>query len=178
MKPRIVIGFPPVGLDIHARIIAQWMSEQWAANSVEYWPGAGGNIATETLVRAPADGHTLLLSGSNDSFNTALYDNLKYNFILDLAPVAGVATGGGVLVESRCRKSARGAKWNLCLTRHAIACESGASGVTSLLTPLVRRLRESQPPAHPSGYVRRTRRSAPPHQGCKPQYGADSPATR
>ena len=97
---RIVIGFPPGGLfDIHARIIAQWMSEHMGRQFyVENRPGAGGNIATETVVRAPADGHTLLLSGSNDSFNTALYDNLKYNFILDLAPVAGIATGGGVLV--------------------------------------------------------------------------------
>src|SRR5262245_39510049 len=97
---RIVTGFPPGGqFDLHARIVAQWLSARMGRQFyVENRTGAGGNIATETVVRAPADGHTLLLSGSNDSFNTVLYDNLKYNFILDLVPVAGVSTGGGVLV--------------------------------------------------------------------------------
>jgi tripartite-type tricarboxylate transporter receptor subunit TctC len=65
---------------------------------VENRPGAGGKIATEVVVRAPADGYTLLLSGSNDSFNTGLYDNLKYDFLHDLVPVTGIASGGGLLV--------------------------------------------------------------------------------
>jgi tripartite-type tricarboxylate transporter receptor subunit TctC len=97
---RIVTGFPPGGLfDIHARIMAQWMSEQAGRQFyVENRPGAGGKIATEVVVRAPADGYTLLLSGSNDSFNTGLYDNLKYNFLDDLVPVSGIASGGGLLV--------------------------------------------------------------------------------
>jgi tripartite-type tricarboxylate transporter receptor subunit TctC len=58
---------------------------------VENRPGADGNIGTEAVVRAPADGYTLLLAGSNNTINATLYDNLKFDFIRDIAPVASIA---------------------------------------------------------------------------------------
>jgi tripartite-type tricarboxylate transporter receptor subunit TctC len=59
---------------------------------VENRPGADGNIATEAVVRAPGDGYTLLLAGSNNAVNATFYDNLKFDFIRDITPVAGIAS--------------------------------------------------------------------------------------
>jgi tripartite-type tricarboxylate transporter receptor subunit TctC len=87
---RIVVGFAAGGAgDITARLIAQWLSERLGQQFiVENRPGAGSNIATETVVRSPADGHTLLAVSSAQAFNATLYDKLNYNFIRDIAPVA------------------------------------------------------------------------------------------
>jgi tripartite-type tricarboxylate transporter receptor subunit TctC len=89
---RIVVGFAPAGAsDIAARLIGQWLSERLGQQfTVENRAGAGGNIATETVVRAPADGYTLLLAGSNDAINATLYEKRKFNFIRDIAPVSGI----------------------------------------------------------------------------------------
>jgi tripartite-type tricarboxylate transporter receptor subunit TctC len=89
---RILCGFPGgSSQDIVARIIAQWLSEQFAAPIiVDNRPGAGGNIAVETVVNAPPDGYTLLMTGPNNAVNATLYDNLKFDFIRDIAPVAGI----------------------------------------------------------------------------------------
>jgi len=97
---RIVVGFTVGGLyDTYARLIAQWLSEQLGQPFViENRIGAGGTIATESVVRAMPDGHTLLFTGSNDSWNTALYEHLNFNYIRDIAPVAGITKGMGVLV--------------------------------------------------------------------------------
>jgi tripartite-type tricarboxylate transporter receptor subunit TctC len=97
---RIVVGFTVGGLyDTYARLIAQWLSEQLGQPFViENRIGAGGSIATESVVRATPDGHTLLFTGSNDAWNTALYDHLNFNYIRDIAPVAGITKGMGVLV--------------------------------------------------------------------------------
>jgi tripartite-type tricarboxylate transporter receptor subunit TctC len=65
---------------------------------VETRPGAGGSIATESVARAAPDGYTLLLIGSNDAWNTTIYNNLKFDFVRDIAPIGGVVTGMGVLV--------------------------------------------------------------------------------
>jgi tripartite-type tricarboxylate transporter receptor subunit TctC len=65
---------------------------------VENRPGAGGSLATETVAKAPADGYTLLLAGANDAWNITLYDNLKFNVMSDIAPVASISRGMGVLV--------------------------------------------------------------------------------
>jgi tripartite-type tricarboxylate transporter receptor subunit TctC len=88
----LVAGFAPGGgVDITARLIGQWLSERLGQQFViENRPGASSNIATEVVVRAPADGYTLLLVGSFNTINATLYDKLNYNFIRDIAPVASV----------------------------------------------------------------------------------------
>ena len=88
----LVAGFAPGGgVDITARLIGQWLSERLGQQFViENRPGASSNIATEAVVRAPANGYTLLLVGSFNTINATLYDKLNFNFIRDIAPVASV----------------------------------------------------------------------------------------
>ena len=90
---RILVGFVAGGnFDIVARLMGQWLSEQLRQPViVENRPGASSNLATEAVVRAPADGYTLLLGGAVNAVNATLYDNLGFNFIRDLASVAGVS---------------------------------------------------------------------------------------
>jgi tripartite-type tricarboxylate transporter receptor subunit TctC len=101
MRPvRIIVGFPPGGpTDTAARPIAQWLSERLGQQFVvENRPGAGSNIGTEAVVRAPPDGYTLLLAYSSNAINTTLYDNLNFNFIRDIAPVASISRETTVMV--------------------------------------------------------------------------------
>jgi tripartite-type tricarboxylate transporter receptor subunit TctC len=97
---RIMVGFAPAGAtDICARLIGQWLSERLGQQFViENRPGAGSNIATEAVVRAPADGYTLLLAGPPAAFNATLYESLNFNFIRDIAPVAGIMRAPNVMV--------------------------------------------------------------------------------
>jgi tripartite-type tricarboxylate transporter receptor subunit TctC len=97
---RFIVGFAPAGgNDIVARLIGQWLSERLGQTFIiENRPGAATNIATEVVVRAPADGYTLLLVNSANATNATLYGNLNFNFIRDIEPVAGVARGPQVLV--------------------------------------------------------------------------------
>jgi tripartite-type tricarboxylate transporter receptor subunit TctC len=97
---RIIVGFAPAGsTDIMARLIGQWLSERLGQSFVvENRPGAGTNIATEAVVRAPADGYTLLMVGSANAVNATLYDKLNFNFIRDIAPVAGITVVPNVIV--------------------------------------------------------------------------------
>src|SRR5215475_8001345 len=83
---RIVVGFPPAGgADIFARLMGQWLSERLGQQFIiENRPGAASNIATETVVRAPADAYTLLLVTNPNVINATLYDKLNYNFIRDI----------------------------------------------------------------------------------------------
>lgn len=89
---RILVGFAAGGnFDTVARLIGQSLSEQLRQPViVENRPGASSNIATEATIRAPADGYTLLLCGAVNTVNAALYEKLNFNFISDVAPVAGV----------------------------------------------------------------------------------------
>jgi tripartite-type tricarboxylate transporter receptor subunit TctC len=89
---RVIVGFPAGGpTDITARLIAQWLSERLGQQFViDNRPGAGSNIAVEAAVRAPADGYTLLIVGATNAVNATLYEKLNFNFIRDIAPVAGM----------------------------------------------------------------------------------------
>jgi tripartite-type tricarboxylate transporter receptor subunit TctC len=90
---RLIVGFAPgQAIDITTRMIGQWLSERLGQQFiVENRPGAGGNIGTEAVVRAPPDGYMLLAIGSNNMINATLYEKLNFNFIRDIAPVASVA---------------------------------------------------------------------------------------
>jgi len=92
---RIIVGLAPGGTtDIVARLIGQWLSERLGQQFViENRTGAGGNIGTEAVVNASPDGYTLLLIDSSNTINPTLYDKLNFNFIRDIAPVAGVMRG-------------------------------------------------------------------------------------
>src|SRR5215510_14151886 len=89
---RIIVGFPAGGpSDITARLMAQWLSEHLGQEFVvDNRPGAASNIATEAALRAPPDGYTLLQVTSTNAVNVTFYENLKFNFMSDIAPVAGI----------------------------------------------------------------------------------------
>ena len=97
---RIIVGFGAGGApDIMARLIGQWLSERLGQPFiVENRPGATGNIATEAVARAAPDGHTLLVVGTWNANNAALYANLRFNFIRDIAPVASIGNVPFVMV--------------------------------------------------------------------------------
>jgi tripartite-type tricarboxylate transporter receptor subunit TctC len=90
---RLIVQVPAGGSpDIVARLIAQWLSERLGQQFVvDNRPGASGNIGTEAVVRAPADGYTLLFAMSANAINATLYDNLRFSFMRDTAPVASIA---------------------------------------------------------------------------------------
>src|SRR5262245_4652070 len=89
---RIIVGSAAGGgVDIIARVMGQWLSERLGQQFViENRPGAGTNIGTEVVVKAPPDGYTLLLVNAANAINTGLYEKLSFNFIRDIAPVAGI----------------------------------------------------------------------------------------
>jgi tripartite-type tricarboxylate transporter receptor subunit TctC len=89
---RIIVGFPAGGAtDILARLTGQWLSDRLGQQFiVENRAGAGGNIGTEAVVKAPADGYTLLQIATPNGLNAALYPNLGSNFVRDIAPIIGV----------------------------------------------------------------------------------------
>jgi tripartite-type tricarboxylate transporter receptor subunit TctC len=88
----VIAGFAAGGgVDITARLIGQWLSERLGQSFViENRPGADGNIGTEVVVNAPADGYTLLLATVPNAVNATLYPKLNFNFIRDIAPVSGI----------------------------------------------------------------------------------------
>jgi tripartite-type tricarboxylate transporter receptor subunit TctC len=96
----MIVGWPPGGTsDILARLVTQSLAERLNQPFiVENRPGAGSNIAADAVVRAPADGYTLLLINAANASNAALYDKLSFNFIRDIVPVAGIYQGPFVVV--------------------------------------------------------------------------------
>lgn len=97
---RLVAGVGAGGApDVVARLVGQFLSERLGQPFViENRPGAGGNLATEAVVRAAPDGYTLLMAAPSSAINATLYENLKFNFIRDIAPVATIFTSPEVLV--------------------------------------------------------------------------------
>jgi tripartite-type tricarboxylate transporter receptor subunit TctC len=97
---RLLVGFSAGGnADTIARPMGQWLSERLGQPFViENRPGAGTNIATEAVVRAPADGYTLLMVGPTQAINATLYEKLNFNFIRDIAPVAGIISTANALI--------------------------------------------------------------------------------
>jgi len=96
---RLIVGFAPSGsADILARLMTQWLSSRLGQQFVvENRPGAGMNLATEMVTRAAPDGYTLLEITTINAWNASLYDNLNFNFIRDIAPIASISRTGGVL---------------------------------------------------------------------------------
>jgi len=97
---RLIVPFPAGGgAEISARLIGQWLSERLGQPFIiDNRPGAGTNIGTEAVVRAPPDGHTLLLVNAANAINATLYDKLSFNFIRDIAPVDGIMRVPSVMV--------------------------------------------------------------------------------
>jgi len=96
----IIVGFSAgSAYDLLARLIGQWLSERLGQPFIiENKPGAAGNLATDAVAHAPPDGYTLLVTGSSDATNAALYHDLDFNFTRDIAPVAGIASAPNVMV--------------------------------------------------------------------------------
>jgi tripartite-type tricarboxylate transporter receptor subunit TctC len=96
---RLIVGFAPGGTtDITARLIGRWLSERLGQQFIiENRPGAASNIATEIVVRSPADGYTLLAIAGSNTVNVTLFDKLSFNFVRDISPVAGLTRSSLVL---------------------------------------------------------------------------------
>jgi tripartite-type tricarboxylate transporter receptor subunit TctC len=94
-----VVGYPPGGTtDVLARIIAQWLTEKMGQSFlIENKPGGGNNIGVEAVVNAPPDGYTMLLVNPANGINATLYKDLRFNFIRDIAPVAGIVRTPNVM---------------------------------------------------------------------------------
>ena len=93
MRPvRVIVNDAPGGApDVAARLMGQWLSERLSQQFItENRPGGGGNIGTEAVVRAPPDGYALLIVSTTTAINATVYDNLNFNLIRDIAPVAGI----------------------------------------------------------------------------------------
>ena len=100
---RLIVGFPPSGyIDTAAKLIGQWLSDRLGQQFViENRSGASSNIATADVVRALADGCTLLTVSDVNAYNATLFDKLNFNFIRDVAPVASIASVPFVMVPHK-----------------------------------------------------------------------------
>jgi tripartite-type tricarboxylate transporter receptor subunit TctC len=99
---RLIVGLAPCGTaDILARLMGQWLTERLGQPIIiENRPGAATNVATEMVVRAPADGYTLLMVSTGNAINATLYEKLSFNFIHDIAPVVGTIHAPNVMTTN------------------------------------------------------------------------------
>jgi len=97
---RIIVGYAAAGpTDITGRLVGHWLSERLGQQFiVENRPGAGSNVGTELVARAPPDGYTLLLANTANAINATLYEKLNFNFVRDIAPVAGITRNTSAMV--------------------------------------------------------------------------------
>jgi tripartite-type tricarboxylate transporter receptor subunit TctC len=97
---RIVVPFAAGGVqDIIGRLIGQWLTDRLGQPfATENVPGAFGNVGVEKVARAPADGHTLMVTGSSVAINQAVYEKLNFDFLRDIAPIAGILSGTFVVI--------------------------------------------------------------------------------
>ena len=100
---RLIVPFAAGAVnDMTARLIGQWLSERLGQQFlIDNRPGGGGNIGIEAAVRAPADGYTLLVTGTTAAINATLFEKLNYNFIRDIAPVASIVRVPHVMQVNR-----------------------------------------------------------------------------
>src|SRR5262245_61645864 len=110
---QIVVGFPAgSGPDIVARLAAQWLSERLGQQFVvDNRPGAGSNLGTEAVARAAPDGYTLLMTVATNTVNATLYDNLKFDFLRDIAPVTCLAGTAYVMAATPSLPAKTGAEF-------------------------------------------------------------------
>src|SRR6201992_3123402 len=110
---RLIVGYPPGGVtDIVARLIAPWLSEHLGKSFVvENRPGASSNIALQEVVNAAPDGHTLFLVSASNSYNVALYDNLKFDLLKDQIFPASIGQDAFVMVVNPAFSAKTGAEF-------------------------------------------------------------------
>ena len=131
-KPvRMVVPYPTGGgIDILARQLAQRLSPAWGQPVVvENRPGASGNIATETVIRAPADGATLLLCGAVNTVNATLLDTGNFNFVRDVAPIGGAVRFANVLTVNAAFPARTMAEFIAYAKAHPGTLNQGSSGI-------------------------------------------------
>jgi tripartite-type tricarboxylate transporter receptor subunit TctC len=134
---RLMVPFPPGSTsDTLARLIGQWLTDRLGQPIViENKPGAAGNLATEAVARAPADGHTLLLVTLSNAVNTSLYEKLNFDFIRDIAPTVNLMRTPGVM-EVNPSVAARMVPEFIALAKahpHTITMASAGNGASSHL---------------------------------------------
>ena len=139
---RVIVGFAAGGPnDILARLIGHWLSKRLGQPFViENRPGAGSNIATEAVVRAPPDGYTLLLVGSPNAINATLYDKLNFDFIRDIAPVASMharcSGHGGAIRRFRPRRFRNSSPMPKPIPASSSYGSGGVGGITHITAEL------------------------------------------
>jgi tripartite-type tricarboxylate transporter receptor subunit TctC len=131
---RLVVGYAAgQAIDILARLIAQSLSEQLGQQFiVENKPGAGGNIAAESVARAAPDGYTLMVIGANNPINATLYDKLSFDLLRDFTAVAGIYRVYQVTVANPSLPAATGAEFIAYAKAHAGSVNYGSAGTGSV----------------------------------------------
>ena len=128
---RLVVTFPPGGSnDLHARLIGQWLSERLGQPFIiENRPGGGGNIGTEAVVRAAPDGYTLIFLSTTHTTTAAFTDNLQYDLLRDIAPVAGLYRGHYIMLVNPSLPAKTGGEFISYVKANAAKLNMGSNGV-------------------------------------------------